>query len=220
MRIIFYFFILLLPLSAFSDSSSITKFLDKVNSGFYIAPFASQMINASLSTELSNQSPSSDNGEYKYDLSGQRFGIQLGWMIGRLVLGMEGSFSNFDYEYSTPASSATSKGELSTNLYGVFLMYRGKKWVPSLGMFMSGDAEDEKLKMKLEGAGGIMFGLGYKLTEWLQINFDFKGYSFDEYTLDGSKTTLPTNDMDKFSATEIAIGVSIPIEFGGKKRAK
>lgn len=220
MKLALYFLITLLSFPAFSNSSLITNFLDKVNSGFYIAPYASQMMNASLSTELKNQTPSSDDGEYKYDLSGQRFGIQLGWMLGRFVLGMDGSFSNYDYEYSTPGSSSTLSGEIATNLFGVFVMYRGRKWVPSIGIFLSGDAEDEKNNMKLEDAGGITFGLGYKLAEWLQVNLDVKSYSFTDYTLNGSKTTLPTDDMEKFSATEVAIGVSIPIEFGGKKGRK
>ncbi len=198
----------------------VEKFLGKINSGFYFAPYASQMLNGSMTNELKNQTPETANGEYKYDLSGQRYGIQLGWMIGRLTLGMEGSFSNYDYEYSTPTNSSSLKSELSTSLYSVFMMYRGKTWVPSIGMFLSGSAEDNEQNTKLEGAGGITFGIGYKLLEWFQINLDVRSYSFDKYTLDSTEINLPTDDQEKFSATEITLGVSIPIEFGNKNRQK
>lgn len=189
----------------------------KFSSGILIEPFALQTLTGEITGELSNQSPSTNNGVTKYEFGGQRYGLRTAWLIGRVALGVELTSASPDYKYSQPSGATVADSEIDLFLYNAFIMYRGRKWVPWLGIVLDGTGEDVGQSIEFKNAGGLTAGLGYKLTKWFQVNLEFRSYAFKEITTAGITETLPNENRSEFNANEFSIGISIPIELLGAK---
>ncbi len=217
MKYLFAILILFSTLSARAES-----FLDKafgdISSGAYIAPFVSQIVSGSITNTLAEQADSANDGEYKYEFSGIRWGLQVGYMLGRFVVGLEGALADFDYKFKHPSGDLLDESRFHTLLSGGFLMYRGERFVPWIGLYLDGYANDKKRDFELKSAGGLVFGFGYKLLDWLQLNIEYRSYSFYTYSSGGTEIELPTPEREEYHSSETLIGISIPFELGKPKK--
>jgi hypothetical protein len=138
-------------------------------------------------------------------------------MIGRVVLGLEESYARFGYKFNHPSGVLLGRSTIDVDLMGGYLMYRGRRFVPWMSIYVDGSAKDKMQDVNLAGAFGVGFGLGYKIFEWLQLSAEYRSYSFDKYTKGGIETALPSTDREKFNGSEALIGITIPFEIGVTK---
>ena len=206
MNLILTLFLVFFSISARAD------FLDKFSTGAYIAPYLGRVLNGSLASSPSDPPNSIEPNEAKYDNSGQRYGIQLGWMIGDVVLGIDGSYANLDYSFSSPNNTSVSDSSISISHYGAFIMYRRYKIVPWLGAIFEASASDDKQKYEFKDGSGLQAGVGLKLLRWLQLNFEVRTYSFKTFDQNGTERSLPDDGRKEFKGSEFLIGLSFPFE--------
>lgn len=197
-----------------AQASFLGKALENTSSGVYLAGYSSYIANGSMKNKLSNQAVSANNGDYSYDYFGMRYGVQFGYMLGRVTLGLDASFGKVDFKFKHPSGEQLSESDFNSSLVSAFVMYRGDRLVPWIGFAFAGDGsfggdDDSGLK----DAAGITLGLGFKLAKWLQLNAEVRSYVFHSVKEGGTEIKLPTTDRDLFNVTETLLGLSIPFEF-------
>jgi hypothetical protein len=173
----------------------------------------------SMSQTYTDMPDSANDGEYKYDLSGgQQFGLKLGFLKYGFVIGTALYGGSFNYTQTHPNGTQLLESEFDVQLTTGFIMYRGfSKFVPYLGMILDGSFEDSKEQYELSDSGGLVMGLGYKLSKFLNITVEYKSYSFKKQSdSTGTEVTYPTDNQSEFDVSEYLIFASIPIEFGAK----
>ena len=182
-------------------------------SGVYFAPYLGQVVNGSLASSPSNPPDPTEPNEAKYDTSGLRYGVQLGYTIGNFVFGIDGSYGNLNYQYNSPDGVTVPDSKIGISQYGGFIMYRGRKVVPWLGALIEVSAKDNKQDFEFQSGSGLQVGLGFKLYRWLQLNFEVRTYSFTKLFDRGFEIDLPSSSRKEFLGSEFLIGLSFPFEF-------
>lgn len=176
---------------------------------------ANHIINGKLSNHLTTQANPSENGNYQYDFRGQRYDFRMGVMIGRFVIGPEVSFGDNKYDFSAPDGSQSS-GRMTSKTQGGFIMWRGDKFIPWIGINLGGKAQLKKQGITLDDPAGLNVGLGYRITNWLILNLEARKRTYETYESTGTPLAIPANGNEEFDASEVSVGLTLSWETNKK----
>lgn len=165
--------------------------------------------NGSMKQDYTNQTDSNTEGTYEYKFTGSTFGIRFAYGLDQLLIGYDLRVGNLDYEYKDNNGVLIRDSDFDMNMSYGFLMYRGEKFVPWIGVALNNKLSDDSLQLEFTGSSGIMFGLGYRLGKYLQFDITYRNYRFRKEALAGNDTTFPTDGRSKPEVTEVGFGLSL-----------
>ncbi len=181
--------------------------------------FMGETVESGLSNDLN----------YSYDETGLTYGIKAGWAFASFfTFGFDISRSQLEWEMTGPQAAITSindagnqaKEEWEGYYSGV---YGGLELPLSLRLwgtyYFSVTLQDQTnssifaKNLELSGTGyGV--GVGYRIFEYLSLNFEYRKFEFDEVSIPstGAEINLPSsaNSIGIHKSEQFLFGVSFP----------
>lgn len=173
------------------------------NAGLLVEPYVGYQISG-FETDYT---VSGTTTELAYVTNGVNLGARLGYSYLLFMAGIDYSYGTLSNDLDT--GSITIE-DIDATRFGIFagveLPILARAWAT---YYVNANYEAGSDEYKGTGYG---LGVGFTGLPFVSLNLEYRALTFDEIVGDTGTTKLPTSTYDEYTASEIFLSVSLPLD--------